>query len=116
MKSKLLVLLALASLFLGACGGVSNELGGVDSPATTLAIEDGSLPEDGVTDPGGSGDGVGDSVTPESSGPLAENSIRIGDQVWQRTLPMTTGQCFLYMDDGTLPTQWHRLGNVRQRR
>jgi hypothetical protein len=32
--------------------------------------------------------------------------------VWHRTLPMITGQCFLYEDDGTLPdsgTAWGTL-------
>jgi len=31
------------------------------------------------------------------------NTIRIGSTVWARTLPMTTGQCFVFEDDGTLP-------------
>ena len=40
----------------------------------------------------------------EPVGPAEPNTIRIGSQVWERTLPMTTGQCFLNEDDGTLPT------------
>jgi hypothetical protein len=53
----------------------------------------------------------------QSSGPVGPadiNTIRIGDQVWMRTLPMTTGQCFLYEDDGSLPTSatvWGTLNN-----
>jgi hypothetical protein len=34
---------------------------------------------------------------------LAPNTIRIGDQVWERTLPMTTGQCFLSTAAGGIP-------------
>jgi hypothetical protein len=47
-------------------------------------------------------------------GPADMNTIRIGDQVWMRTLPMTRGQCFLYKNDGTLPTSatvWGTLDN-----
>jgi len=48
----------------------------------------------------------------EPVGPAEPNTIRIGSQVWERTLPMTTGQCFLYEDDGTLPTSATAWGTL----
>jgi len=69
-------------------------------------------------DNSGSGQASNDGPnTGSSSGPVGPadlNTIRIGDQVWMRTLPMTTGQCFLYENDGTLPTSatvWGTLNN-----
>jgi hypothetical protein len=56
----------------------------------------------------------GDASSEAPVGPAAMNTIQIGDQVWSRTLPMTRGQCFLYEDDGTLPTSgtvWGTLNN-----
>lgn len=117
MKSRLLFLLAAVSMFLGACGGGTTEPESNDSQVTTPASDDGSVTDNGETDPGDSGDaGDGtddsDSVTPEASGPLGENTIRIGDQTWERTLPMISGQCFLYEDDGTLPTSATAWGTL----
>lgn len=117
MKSRLLVLLVLATMFLAACGGETTEPGGNDTGATVPAGDDDNATGDGQADPGDSGvsdEGAGDSegAAPEASGPLAENTIRIGDQTWERTLPMTTGQCFLYEDDGNLPTSGNVWGTL----
>lgn len=49
-------------------------------------------------------DGSGDGGTPEPVGPADMNTIRIGSETWSRTLPMTTGQCFLPAEDGGNPT------------
>lgn len=119
----MVVLLAAVSMLLAACGGGTTDLGtdgsgGDDSPVTTQANNDAGT-DSGGTDSGDSGDAGevtddGDGVTPEASGPLGENTIRIGDQTWERTLPMTTGQCFLFEDDGTLPdsaSAWGTLDN-----
>ena len=51
-------------------------------------------------------------VEPEPAGAVEPNTIRIGSQVWRRTLPMTTGQCFLFKDDGTLPTSANVWGTL----
>jgi hypothetical protein len=81
--------------------------GGSDGAQTTLAPgdQDGSQPIGGTqgTAPAGGASQAGE-VEPEPAGPVDPNSIRIGSQVWKRTLPMTQGQCFLFKDDGTLPT------------
>ena len=63
----------------------------------------------------GGGNGGGDSSTeiePEPAGAVEPNTIRIGSKVWKRTLPMTTGQCFLFKDDGTLPTSANVWGTL----
>lgn len=101
MTRRLLAVLMVLAIILAACGGAGS--------APTQAV-DGSP---GITDAGqvnqggtggtSSGSGSGDEVTPEASGPLAPNTIRIGDQVWERTLPMTTGQCFLSRADLGIP-------------
>ncbi len=51
-------------------------------------------------------------IEPEPAGPVEPNTIRIGSQVWKRTLPMTTGQCFLFKEDGTLPTSGVAWGTL----
>lgn len=71
--------------------------------------EGGDTSGDGSSDPGSLEPGE---PAPEASGQLEANTIRIGDQVWQRTLPMTEGQCFLYEDDGTLPTSGVAWGTL----
>lgn len=108
-------------MFLGACGGGTTEPEGDDTPVTTPSSNDGSATDNGETDPGdGGNESFGsDEVLPEASGPLGENTIRIGDQTWERTLPMTTGQCFLFEDDGNLPdtgTAWGTLDNDEELR
>jgi hypothetical protein len=114
MKSRLLFLLVVLSMVLVACGGGTNEPEDDDSQVTAPAGNDDSAADAGETDPddGGNEGGASDEPTPEAAGPLGENSIRIGDQTWERTLPMTTGQCFLYEDDGNLPTSANAWGTL----
>lgn len=112
MKSRLLFLLAAVAL-LAACGGGTTEPGGGDTQGTVQA-GDGTADENAETDggEGGSTGGASDEPTPEAEGALGENTIRIGDQTWERTLPMTTGQCFLYADDGNLPDSGNAWGTL----
>lgn len=101
------------ALISAACGGDSesdpdeagSDGGGNGGGATsgqgsaTAASGDGSSggnPSGGSNPSGGTA-----SLTP--IGPVAENTIQIGDQTWQRTLPMAQGQCVVFKDDGTLP-------------
>lgn len=96
MSRNLTVLIAVLALALTACGGGLEALdpGGQDFSQPSLAAPDGGAPAGGdASEP-----------EPEPAGPVEANTIRIGSQVWSRTLPMTSGQCFLYEDDGTLPT------------
>ena len=97
---------------LAACGD--------DDPPGALSelADDASAP--GTQSGDGSGDDAsgddassGDAAAPEPVGPADMDTIRIGSQVWERTLPMTTGQCFVFEDDGVLPssaTAWGTLG------
>ncbi len=107
--------LALLAMVLAACGGDdAASLPEVDQTTVPGEDEQSDSGESVQGDTGDPSNGGSDEPTPEASGPLGENSIRIGDQTWERTLPMTTGQCFLYEDDGTLPdsaSAWGTLDN-----
>ncbi len=84
-------------------GGLSNPSEGIEAPA------DGTQAADAGTDDGADG-GTGDDVSgdagevPEPVGPADMDTIRIGSEVWERTLPMTTGQCFVQNVDGLPPS------------
>jgi hypothetical protein len=111
----LLVLIAIAALTVAACSGA--EPGSVASPpGDQTGNENGGQPTDAPQgDPTAGGGGQAGEVEAEPAGPVEPNTIRIGSQVWKRTLPMTTGQCFLYEDDGTLPTSasvWGTLDGI----
>ena len=84
-------LLVAIGLLLAACGGSDGESDNGDIATTTVATAD----VQSAASSGGSAEPIG---------PADMNTIRIGDNTWNRTLPMTTGQCFLYEDDGNLPT------------
>ncbi len=101
-------------MLLAACGGGTSEPEGDDTQVTTPASTEAPVADNGETDPGDGGNaGVGsDEPTPEAPGPLLDNAIRIGNQTWERTLPMTTGQCFLFEDDGTLPDSGNAWGTL----
>lgn len=109
MKTRLTMTVAAVAMVMASCGG-----GASNSPT---GDPDGGGQEAGQTDPGATtstapSGGPSGEVTPEASGPLEPNTIRIGDEVWSRTLPMTSGQCFLIEDDGTLTdaaTAWGTL-------
>ncbi len=80
-----------------SCGG--DDLGNLDLPAVDTAAPDASgeleADVDEDSEPG---------AAPESVAPADMNTIRIGSQVWERTLPMTTGQCFVQNVDGLPPS------------
>lgn len=109
MRRAMIAMAMVVALGAGACGDDGGS--GVFGPDPS---EDGGFGGDSATtdsagasdgsDATPSGPGGPDDITPEAGGALAMNTMRIGDRVWERTLPMTSGQCFLYEDDGTLPT------------
>lgn len=109
MKTRLVTTVVAFGMVIASCGGggttpTAGDPGGADQGAGQS--DQGATTSTAVTG------GPSNDVTPEASGPLEANTIRIGDQVWNRTLPMTTGQCFLIEDDGTLTdagTAWGTL-------
>lgn len=91
----LLIGLAIAIvMFSLACGGDGLSIPQAPTPETAGQEQNSGGASQNSGDAGG--------VTP--GGPAALNTMRIGDEVFERTLPMTRGQCFLYEADGTLPT------------
>jgi hypothetical protein len=107
----LLALIAVVALASVACGGTA--LDGADS-VPDGAVDDQPIDTTFGGDPnaGGGGGSQPGEVEPEPAGAVEPNTIRIGSQVWKRTLPMTEGQCFLQEDDGTLPTSANVWGPV----
>jgi len=97
------ILIAGLMVIVGACGSVQ-ELSDAANTASNEAANNETDPQaPGDTGaPGATADGQ--AAAPEPSGDVAMDTIRIGNDVWSRTLPMTTGQCFVFEDDGTLPT------------
>lgn len=87
-------------LVLAACGG-GDDAGSGDGDTTGGGDTTQDSGGDGSADGGGSDSG---GETPEPVGPADMNTIRIGSETWARTLPMTTGQCFLPAEDGGDPT------------
>ena len=102
-----LMLFALLGATLIACGGGDDEPSDGDGPGgsdASPAASSGDGSNGGSNGNAGSGGSSDPEAAPEPIGPVAVNTIQIGDETWTRTLPMTSGQCFLYEDDGTLPT------------
>ncbi len=97
----LVVILALALAATGCGGSDSSDDAGTTTPSTAPSVDDA---DSGNGTGGQADDGSGGEPTGEPIGPAAMDTIRIGSETWTRTLPMTSGQCFLYEDDGTLPT------------
>jgi len=103
-------LIALVAVF----GAVAAGCGSDDAPAVAPPAD---LGADTVVDDGAGQDPAtteaddGASDAPEPVGPADMNTIRIGSQVWERTLPMTTGQCFVQNVEGLPPsgTAWGTL-------
>ena len=100
----ILMVTLLLALLVAACGGDDTDAGGPngDSGTTQATTDQGST---GSDTNGGAGE------SPEPIGPVAMDTIQIGDTTWSRTLPMTTGQCFLQQDDslGTSAVAWGTL-------
>lgn len=98
------------ALVVSACGGGADDEGGADNTAGVF----GQDPSGDDPAAGNSGPGSAEDPTPEASGSLDSDSIRIGNEVWNRTLPMTSGQCYVFKDDGNLPDSanaWGTLNN-----
>lgn len=90
--------LVVLCLVMVACGGTPTQAT-IESSTDRAPVESGSDEASG-TEGGTTASGE---VTPEAPGSLQPNTIRIGSQVWTRTLPMTSGQCLVIAADGTLP-------------
>ena len=85
----------------GVVGGVHAGCGSDDSLTESEAGADEEATESATSDaPAESGTESG----AESVGPAEMNTIRIGSQVWERMLPMTTGQCFVQNIEGLPPS------------
>lgn len=79
---------------------------GSDDPLTTgpPAVEDDATDSGTSAVPDASAAPDADSKSAEPVGPAEMNTIRVGSQVWERTLPMTTGQCFVQNVEGLPPS------------
>ncbi len=105
------------ALCLVGCGGGDDSSGlfptggdvAVDDAAATDTAPPDSAPTDSGTDAARTDTGA---IEPEPPGDVAMDTIRVGSQVWERTLPMTSGQCFLFEDDGTIPTNGVAWGTL----
>lgn len=97
------------ALVAAGCGG-----GNVDGDDLGEDVFGGIGQASGDVDPGdqgSSGGGTLEDPTPEASSPLPADSIRIGEAVWERTIPRD-GQCFVQEDDGTIPDSGAASGSV----
>jgi hypothetical protein len=109
---KLIVPVAVLAILFTACGGddssssdtvASGDTAGEVADSASDASDDSEQPTSDASE---------DASAPAPSGPVEMNTIRIGSTTWSRTLPMTSGQCFLYEDDGTLPTSANVWGTL----
>lgn len=114
-------LVLIVGLIAAACGGdddtSSNATAESSDPTTAAGSNGGGSGGSGASggsggasgggggaSAGGSGATGGGGSTPLTPiGPVAVNTIQIGDTTWNRTLPMTQGQCVVFKADGTLP-------------
>lgn len=111
---RLLVVSLVVVVFVAGCGG---DDGSTDAGANA-GVENPASDAQGSADDSGAGDGSGaggsgsfEDPTPEASGELPPNGIRIGDNVWVRTTP-ATGQCFVQEGEGVTPfAVWGSLDN-----
>ena len=88
MKRLLLALFVVA--LLSGCGDSDDaDPGSAEAAVVSAPAADDA---DTTTEAATTGD---DAITPEGNGEPEMNTIRIGSQVWTRTLPMTTGQCWV---------------------
>lgn len=104
-----LIILFLVALLVAACGG-----GGETAEDDSIFDGIGEAAESGTigSGEGDSGPGSLEDPTPEGSGPLEPNTIRIGDTVWSPSHPSTTGQCFVQAADGTLTDNGTAWGDI----
>lgn len=106
---RLSVLVVLIAVIATACGGGEGDDVGED-------VFGGIGQASGDVEPGEQGSSDGgtlDEPTPEASSALPADSMRIGDSVWERTIP-SDGQCFVQEDDGTISdsgTVWGSVSN-----
>lgn len=85
-----------------SCGG--DDVGTLDLPgAVDTTASDASGEVDAQVDADVDEDSEPGAAT-ATVAPADMNTIRIGSQVWERTLPMTTGQCFVQNVDGLPPS------------
>lgn len=103
---KWLVTFMSVAVMVSACGGddSADDPSGLDNQPSESGQQTGA--EDSVS--GGdantdSGSGTLENPTPEAPGPLPPDGFRIGDDVWERTVPITRGQCFVQEGDGATP-------------
>ena len=105
MKS-IAVMVAVVGVVVAGCGSddsLTEAVPGADEEATESATSD--APAEPGTESGTESDTEsGTESGAESVGPAETNTIRIGSQVWERTLPMTTGQCFVQNVEGLPPS------------
>lgn len=91
-----------------ACGGSDDSAdddGSVGTQSPTTGQQD-ATNDTGSNAGAGSSSGDGgtlESPTPEASGPLPSDGFRIGKDVWVRTIPITSGQCFVQEGEGIDP-------------
>lgn len=102
---KRLIAIVVFAMLVAACGGDDT---GSDPATGDPATGDPATTTRATT--GSDADG-GEGGDPAPIGPVAMDTIQIGDQTWSRTLPMTTGQCFLQDDEslGTSAVAWGTL-------
>jgi hypothetical protein len=116
MRKSIVVLVSVAVLT-AACGGgddPADEVGSLGTQPSEDAQQAGTDEPDASSEvsAGSDGSGTPDNPTPEASGPLPPDGFRIGNDVWVRTLPITSGQCFVQEGDGVHPfTVWGTLDN-----
>jgi hypothetical protein len=116
---KLFITVVSVAVLAAGCGGADDSADsgtgfGTEPPGNEQQQDsDGSDSNVGTEAATASGDGgTFDDPTPEASGSLPPDGFRIGDDVWVRTIPITSGQCFVQEGEGITPfTVWGTLNN-----
>ncbi len=98
MRARALSMVAVVGLVAG-CGGDDSADGTEDAAADDGAEANVDADDGGAADDAGD---AGGAATP--AGPAAMNTIQVDGEVWDRTLPMTTGQCFVQNVEGLPPS------------
>ena len=100
MKS-IAVLAAVVAVVAVGCGSDDSLTAGLPAVEDDPTESEPAAASDAATDTDTESDAASGA---ESVGPAEMNTIRIGSQVWERTLPMTTGQCFVQNVEGLPPS------------